>query len=359
MPIQYTYMEPEEVQCLKIKVPVVLSEQEVQVVVDSTVTLPELAKKVDHIDGRVEGLEAEPVFVRESIGTWYPKINKEWQSHFDGIAGNVSVVKKLIVKGTFHKQIFYVNQRDEVKHFAEDVPFTKMVELREPQPVLDEDNVLVQFPKPKFDVSWELVRASRLHQTGVIIVRVKVVEERQVYVQLCPAPELCPRGNLLEDPGLEQWADNEPVFWDASNNVGPTTTAHSGSYAAELGVNNPSSPATLFQVVRRGIAPARAYKLTFWARENVAPGTPTSAFSLVAEVRFYDRFGVQIDGASISLGSVNIPDGNYQQYTLNVPASPAGSRTAVVRFSFNPVSGNTNTVKIDDVLFECIGGFPT
>jgi hypothetical protein len=359
MPIEYVYTEPEEITCLKIKVPVVLAEEEAQVLVDSTITLPELAKKVDHIDAKVEDLEAEPVFIHEHIGSWYPKISNEWKNHFKHIAGHVAVVKKIIISGVLHKQIFYVNNRDEVKHFAENVPFTKMVELREPQAVLREDDVMVQFPKPKFDITWELVRASRLHQVGVIIVRVKVVEERQIYVQLCPSPELCPPGNLLEDPGFEQWAGNVPVFWGATANVAPTNVVHTGSFAAELGVADPGSTAVIFQTVRRNIAPARAYKLTFWVRENAAPVSPVSAFNLVAEIRFFDRNGVQIDGAVQSIGSVNIPDNNYQQFTVNVPASPAGARTALVRFTFNPATGNTNTVKIDDVSFECVGGFPT
>ncbi|MDQ0285275.1 hypothetical protein J2Z49_000368 [Desulfofundulus luciae] len=358
MPIEYVYTEPEEVLCLKIKVPVVLAEEEVQVLVDSTVTLPELAKKVDHIDARVEDLEAEPVFIHESISNWFPRINNEWKNHFKDIVGRVAVVKKVIVSGVLHKQIFYVNNRDEVKHFAENVPFTKMVDLKEPQAVLREDDVMVQFPKPKFDITWELVRASRLHQTGVIIVRIKVVEERQIFVQLCPTPELCPPGNLLEDPGFEQWAGNVPIFWGATANVASTSIVHSGTLAAELGAANPASTAVIFQTVRRGIAPARAYRLTFWARENVAPVTPVSAFNLVAEVRFFDRNGMQIDGAIQSIGSVNIPDNNYQQFTLNVPVSPAGARTALIRFTFNPATGNTNTVKIDDASFECIGGFP-
>lgn len=264
-------IEPEELQCMKIKVPVVLAEEEVQVLVDTTVTLPELAKKVDHIDGRVEGLEAEPVFIRESFSAWYPKIKKEWQNHFNGL-GIVGVLKKVIVSGVLHKQIYYVNQQDQVKHFAEDVPFTKMIELKKPQPVLDEDDVTVQFKKPKLDISWELVRASRLHQTAVIIIRIKVVEERQLYVQLC-VPEIpCP-GNLLEDPGLEKWVEqwepwwnrlgHVPVFWHATANVDSTGKAHSGSLAAELGVPEVTKTASIFQIVRRCIIPGKRYKLTF------------------------------------------------------------------------------------------------
>ncbi|MEW6425352.1 MAG: SPOCS domain-containing protein [Bacillota bacterium] len=358
MPIQYEYMEPEMVLCMKLKVPVVLAEEEAQVVVDTTTHLPELAKKVDHIDGKVQDLEAEPVFVHEHIGRWQVVIPKEWNHHFKHITGAVSVVKKVLVQGVLHKQIFYVNKEDQVKHFQEEVPFSKVVELATPQPVLDEDNVVVQFPRPKFDITWELIRGSRLQQTGVIIVRLKIVEERQIYVQLCPSPEICPPGNLLEDPSLEQWVGNVPVFWGATANVAPTTVAHSGSRAAELGTPTATAEAAIFQTVRnpQAIGPGRTYRLTFWARENVT-AAPVSNFSLNVDILFFNRFGQQVDGVSQSFASAAIPDNAYQQYTMNTPAAPVGTTTALVRFCFLPGANNTNTVKIDDVNFECTGGF--
>ncbi|MGQ9823837.1 MAG: hypothetical protein ACUVSK_02370 [Desulfotomaculales bacterium] len=357
MPIQYEYAEPEMVTCMKLKVPVVLAEEEAQVVVDSTTHLPELAKKVDHIDGRVKDLEAEPVFLHEHIGRWQVVIPREWNHHFKQITGTVSVVKKVLVQGVLHKQIYYVNKDDNVKHHQEEITFSKVVELREPQPVLDEDNVSVQFPKPKLDITWDLIRGSRLHQTGVIIVRLKIVEERQIYVQLCPSPEVCPAGNLLEDPGLEQWVGNVPVFWGATANVAPTNIVHSGGRAAELGTPTATAEAAIFQTVRgdRIISPGRSYRLTFWARENVT-AVPVSNFSLNVDVRFFNRNGMPIDGVSQSFPSTAIPDNAYQQYTLSTPAAPAGAATALVRFSFVPGTTNTNTVKIDDVTFECIGG---
>jgi len=358
MSIQYEYMEPEMVLCMKLKVPVVLAEEEAQVVVDSTTHLPELAKKVDHIDGKVQDLEAEPVFIHEHIGRWQVVIPKEWNHHFKHITGGVAVVKKVLVTGVLHKQIYYVNKEDDVKHFQEEITFSKVVELKTPQPVLDEDNVIVQFPKPKFDITWELIRGSRLQQTGIIIVRLKIVEERQIYVQLCPSPEVCPPGNLLEDPGLEQWVGNVPVFWGATANVAPTSVAHGGGQGAELGVPNATQEAAIFQTVRntQAIAPGRVYKLTFWARENVT-AAPVSNFTLNAEVRFFNRTGQQLDGVSQSWNSTAIPDNSYQQFSVNTPAAPAGTASALVRLTFAPGTNNTNTLKIDDVTFECTGGF--
>ncbi len=358
MPVQFEYTEPEQVLCMKIVTPVVLAETEAQVVIDKTLHLPELVKKIDHINARVQDLEAEPVFVHEGIGHWQMVIPKEWSHHFKHMVGGISVLKKVIVSGVLHKQIFYVNKDDVVKHVQEEVPFTRMIELKEPQPVLNEDEVMIRHLKPRIDVSWELIRGSRLQQTGVVIIRLKIVEERQVFVQLCPSPEICPPGNLLEDPGLEQWVGNVPVFWGATANVAPTSTAHSGSRAAELGTPSSTTEAAIFQTVRNNmaIAPGRTYRLSFWARENVT-AAPVSNFTLNVEVRFFNRTGMQIDGVSQSFTSATIPDNAYQQFTLNTPAAPAGTASVLVRFTFLPAPTNTNTLKIDDVTFECVGGF--
>lgn len=362
MPIQYEYTEPEQVLCMKIVTPVVLAETEAQVLIDKTIHLPELAKKIDHIDGRVQDLEAEPVFIHEGIGHWQMVIPKEWSPHFKKIMGGLSVLKKVIISGVLHKQIYYVNKDDQVKHFQEEVSFTRMIELKEPQPVLNEDEVVIRHLKPRIDVTWELIRGSRLQQTGVVIVRLKIVEERQIYVQLCPSPEICPPGNLLEDPGLEQWVGNVPVFWGAAGPVAPTSAAHGGSKGAELGLVPQATTATetaaIFQTVRNAIAPGRVYKLIFWARENIQVGN-ISNFALAADVYFFNRFGQQIDGVSQSWPSTSIPDGSYGQYSLNTTAAPAGATTALVRFTFQPgtAPANTNTLKIDDVTFECVGGF--
>jgi len=304
MPIEYEYTEPATVPCMKIITPAVLAEEEAQVVIDSNLHMPELAKKIDHIDGRVISLETDPVFIHEHIGHWHMVIPKEWHGHFHGKHGGVSVIKKVIVSGVLHKQIYYVNKDDHVKHVQEDVPFSKLVELTKPQPVLDEDEVFVRHFKPRIDVTWDLVRGNRLRQTGVVIVRIKIVEERQVFVQLCPTPDVCPKGNFLEDPGLEVWSGNVPVFWGATNVV-HSNIAHTGSSSAHLGVPNPMGVAALYQTVRGpGIAAGRVYKLSFWMREEQPTlGAPVSDFTLTAELRFFDSKGMQIDGGSQSFTS--------------------------------------------------------
>jgi len=354
MPIQFEFTEPEIVTCMKVVTPVVLSDVEAQILIDQTVHLPELAKKIDHIDGFVKDLEVEPVFIHEGLGNWHMVIPREWHNHFMHCHGGVSVIKKVIVSGILHKQVYYVDKEDHVKHVQEEIHFSKMVELSAPQPVLDEDEVTIRHFKPRIDVQWDLIRGGRLQQTGVVLIRLKIVEERQIFVQVCPSPEVCPVGNLLEDPSLEHWAGKVPLFWGAAN-VRPTHVAHSGSFAAELGVV-PTQEAALFQTIRTNIQAGRSYKLSFWAREDF---TGTSNYSLTAEVRFFDRMGMAIDGASSSFPGSAIPDNGYQQFTISTPAAPINAVTAIVRFTFMPntsLPANTSMVKIDDVDFSCVGG---
>jgi hypothetical protein len=63
VPSQFLFTEPATVRCLEIKVPVVLEAVDIEQVVDSTITLPELAMKIDHITASVRDLKGTPVFV--------------------------------------------------------------------------------------------------------------------------------------------------------------------------------------------------------------------------------------------------------------------------------------------------------
>ncbi len=345
VPSQFLFTEPATVRCLEIKVPVVIQAVDVEQVVDSTITLPELAIKVDHITASVRDLKGTPVFV-DQLGSGdivlVPTVSPEREVW----------VKKVIVSGVIHKQIFYVNKNNEVRHFAEDVPFSKMTELREMKRVKNRTDVFIQFHNIDVDINWELPRASRLHQTAVVQLTAKLVEDQQIFVQICPSPKVCPPGNRLRDGGLENWADPyHPVFWGTSN-VQQTTFAHSGSYAADLGILNPLLPGSLFQMVSNGIVGGRQYRLTFWVAEDVL-GT-TGNFNMTAEVVFFDENGVQVGIGSQTLQCGAIPDGAYTQVQFTTPITDMNAASAMVRFSFIPAAGNTNTVKIDDVVLECV-----
>lgn len=345
VPSQFLFTEPATVRCLEIKVPVVIQAVDVEQVVDSTITLPELAIKVDHITASVRDLKGTPVFV-DQLGSGdivlVPTVSPEREVW----------VKKVIVSGVIHKQIFYVNKNNEVRHFAEDVPFSKMTELREMKRVKNRTDVFIQFHNIDVDINWELPRASRLHQTAVVQLTAKLVEDQQIFVQICPSPKVCPPGNRLRDGGLENWADPyHPVFWGTSN-VQQTTFAHSGSYAADLGILNPLLPGSLFQMVSNGIVGGRQYRLTFWVAEDVLGANPS--FTLTAEVVFFDENGVQVGIGSQTLACAAIPDGAYTQVQFTTPITDMNAASAMVRFSFIPAAGNTNTVKIDDVVLECV-----
>ncbi|NLJ75999.1 MAG: DUF3794 domain-containing protein [Peptococcaceae bacterium] len=345
VPSQFLYTEPTAVKCLEIKVPVVIEAVDIEQVVDSTVTLPELAIKIDHITASVRDLKGTPVFVDQlSSGDIVLVPTKSTEREV--------WAKKVIISGVIHKQIFYVNKHNEVRHFSEDVRFSKMQELREMKKVKNRSDVFIQFHNIDVDVNWELQRACRLHQTAVIQLTAKLVEDQQIYVQTCPSPKVCPPGNRLRDGGLEHWADPfHPVFWGSSN-VQQTTFTHSGSFAAELGALNPVLPGSLFQMVSHGIVGGRQYRLTFWVAEDVLG--QNGNFSLNAEVVFFDQSGVQVGIGSQTLSSASIPDGAYTQVQLTTPVTDANVASAMVRFSFVPAAGNTNTAKIDDVVLECV-----
>lgn len=346
VPQQFLFTEVQPVRCIEIKVPVVVAAVDVETVVDNSVTLPELAIKVDKITASVRDLRGTPVFVDETKSGDFVLVPQ-------GSSDREVMVKKVIVSGTLHKQIFFVNKNNEVRHTAEDIPFTKMVELREPRRVENKNDVFIQFHNIDVDVNWELQRASRLHQTAVIQLTAKVVEDRQIFVQTCPRPRECPRGNLLRDGGLEIWADAaHPVFWGASNVV-QTTIVHSGSFAAEIGRLNPLLPGSLFQMVTRGIVGGRQYRLTFWVKEDIL-GAGVSAFTLNAEVVFFDENGAQIGIGSQTLASTAIPEAAYSQVQFTTPVTDENVASALVRFSFTPAPGNTNTAKVDDVMLECL-----
>lgn len=346
VPAQYFLSEVQPVRCIEIKVPVVLEAVDFESVVDSTIILPELAMKIDKILVSVRDLKGTPVFVDELKSGDIVLVPA-------GALEREVTVKKVIVSGTLHKQIFYVNKNNEVKHIAEDLTFTKMEELKVPKKVNNKTDVFVQFHNIDVDVNWELQRASRLHQTAVVQLTAKVVEDRQIFVQTCPRPRECPPGNRLRDGGIEIWADPfHPAFWGASN-VKQTATVHSGSFAAELGALNTTLPASLFQMTNRGIAGGREYRLTFWVREDVY-GANVSTFNLTAEVVFFDESGIQIGIGTQSLSCAGIPDTAYSQVQFVTPRTQENVASAMVRFTFTPGTGNTNTVKIDDVSLECV-----
>ena len=83
-------------------------------------------------------------------------------------------------------------------------------------------------------------------------------------------------------------------------------------------------------------------------------GIGTSGFTLNAEVLFFDERGVQIGIGSQTLSSAGIPETAYSQVQFVTPITRDDVTSAMVRFSFTPAQGNTNTAKVDDIMLECV-----
>ena len=184
---EFNYIDPERSKCVKACVTVVLAEEEVEVVIDNTSCLPELVKKIDRIDVKVRDLEVDPIFIHERPCKEDLEYMEHHHCHMEHPIDRDRVAKihTLVVHGTLHKQIYYVNKEDDVRHTAEDIPFTKTVHLPKKFLVMDEDQVSVSVKRVSASIKWELVKASRLHQTGMVCMRIKLIEERQMYVQVC------------------------------------------------------------------------------------------------------------------------------------------------------------------------------
>ncbi|NLI12879.1 BsuPI-related putative proteinase inhibitor [Pelotomaculum propionicicum] len=165
------------------------------------------------------------------------------------------------------------------------------------------------------------------------------------------SPTPCPDINVLVNPGFENWPNQAslPNGWTGSN-IYRTTISHRGNYAAEMGAVH-NQRATLTQ--RADVEPGRIYELAWWARENVRAGGE-ARFVLFVEILFYNRAGQFVGRTEPRYTQDNIPNNSYQRYSLSTGRVPSGARIAEVRFTFEPSSGNDNTVKIDDVDLRCI-----
>lgn len=165
-----------------------------------------------------------------------------------------------------------------------------------------------------------------------------------------PTTTPCPDVNLLDNPGFEDWPDpaSPPPSWTGSN-LFRTTLSHSGNFAAELGATHNES-AKLIQAVE--IEQGRIYDLNWWARENIQPGN-VARYILFVEIYYYRRNNTFVGKTEPRFSQEDIPDNIYQQYTLSTGRVPAEARIAEVRFTFEPMAANTNTVKIDDVELRC------
>lgn len=213
-----------------------------------------------------------------------------------------------------------------------------------------------------FHFAWDQRdRAGRLIEPGPVTIRgynlaeefrnrpLALVVRVQPAAGPAPAPGVCPGGNLLTDPGLERWRnENTPVAWNGTN-LFRTRSARTGSFAAGLGAVR-REQATLTQSVA-GL-PGRIYQLRFWARE-IPADPPKGSFTFNAMVFFYDAAGRFLTRADPVFTQTTIPE-RYTLFSLTTGLSPERTARAEVRFVFTPAPDNTSAVAIDEVDFRCV-----
>lgn len=325
--------------CQLVKLPLVVGEQVASLTVENVTCLDEQAKKVDHIDVVVRDLEADPVFTSPTQNSSCPKAT----IHFgDPTCGRE--IRKINVQGTVHKQIYYVNKDDDVRHLGEDVDFNKTITLNPPVFVNNPQNVEIDFRDVDVNASFELPRHNRIQQVTDVSFTIKILEQTQLYALIYPNG-CSPSATLgIQDEGFEDWTGNVPTNWEGVN-VGPNPNGRTGQ-AAELGVN-PTLPASLARNVPNVLAGVN-YRLTFWARSIEVVGDPCK-FRLVAQIKFLGADGNVLGTAEQTITAQEL-NNTYRQFTVNATA-PEGTTSALLGLVFTPDRCNTCAALIDDLSF--------
>jgi len=165
-----------------------------------------------------------------------------------------------------------------------------------------------------------------------------------------PTATPCPDVNILANPGFERWPNPQspPAAWTGSN-LARSTRSLIGNYAVEMGASS-GDRAVLAQ--RVDIEAGRLYDLIWGAAEHVK-GINAGRFVLLVEIFYYDRSGTFVGRTEPRYSQDNIPNDQYQRYSISTGRVPAGARVAEVRFTFEPGGDNPNTVLIDDVELRC------
>lgn len=84
----------------------------------------------------------------------------------------------VLVKGVIHKQVFYVDQGNLVRHLAEDIPFRVFVDVEGA-----EEHMRAQIDASIEDISWSVIhQGMAIKQDIVVRVFAKVTETEQVEV---------------------------------------------------------------------------------------------------------------------------------------------------------------------------------
>ncbi|AEG58424.1 DUF3794 domain-containing protein [Desulforamulus ruminis] len=328
---------PNGLNCQLVKLPVVIAEQMASITVENVICPEEQAKKIDHIDVVVRDLEADPHFTTET-GCNSPKAT----IHFGEPQCGPRFIRSITIHGEIHKQIFYVNKHDDVRHMSEDFPFSKNIQLHPPLEVTDPGNTEIDFRNVDVSIDFDLPRPNRLQQVVTVSFLLKIVEQRQFFVEIC---DVSGATLGIQDESFEDWINNTPALWE-SQNVCPNPNGRTGQ-AAALGCC-PTLSASLSRNVE-GLTGGTTYEMTFWARNSEVPRDRPCGYTLEARISFRDTLGNILNTAQQMISSEQLST-SYRQLRLTGTA-PAGTVSANIAFVFTSQPWNTCSALIDDVSF--------
>ncbi|MEW6064205.1 MAG: hypothetical protein ACOY3U_11130 [Bacillota bacterium] len=355
--------------CILVKLPIVLADVRDSVTVDNVTCPPEQAKKIDHIDVVVRDLEADPVFTGPIMNNHVPCNSPKATVHFGEPVCGPREIRSITVHGTLHKQIFYVNKDDDVRHFSEDIRFMKTVKLDPPLPVMDPGNIDIEFRDVNVDIDFELPRPTRIQQVATITFTLKITEDQQIFIQTCIPDQDLIGTQVLANTSFEAFTACVLAVWQQSN-VAPGQPGRNGGFSAGLGgppadaecTADPSQPASLVQQIpREFIRPGLRYELCFYIQEVPPAGLgPVTDYTVEARVVFRDAAGNPINSAAVT----TIPDENinttWKQICLTSNPAPEGAVSGTVEIVFTPINPpvgapNGAFVLIDDATLTIVG----
>ncbi|CCO08585.1 DUF3794 domain-containing protein [Desulforamulus hydrothermalis] len=344
--------------CVLVKLPIVLADVRDSVTVDNVSCPPEPAKKIDHIDVVVRDLEADPVFSGPVMSGHAPCNSPKATVHFGDPVCGPRELRSITVHGTLHKQVYYVNKEDDVRHFGEDVPFTKSIKLSPPLPVSNPGNIDIEFRDVDVDVDFELPRPTRVQQVANITFTLKITEDQQIFIQTCIPDQDLVGSQVLANTGFEAFAGCVLAVWQQSN-AAPGQQGRNGGFAVGLGgppagflppgscTANPSQPASISQTIPADvIRPGLRYEFCFYISEAVPPGS-VADYTVEARVAFFDAAGNTINSAAVQTFTEEQINGTWVQKCVTATA-PAGAVSGLVSLVFTPEAGNGAYVLVDD-----------
>lgn len=351
--------------CVLVKLPIVIADVVDSITVDNVTCLEEQAKKVDHIDVSVRDLEADPVFSGPISGNpGHVCTSPKATVHFGEPVCGTRELKSITIHGEIHKQIYYVNREDDVRHMGEDIPFTKTVKLNPPLVITNPNNIDIDFKDVDVDVSFELPRASRIMQSTTVSFTLKITEDQQIYIATCLPTDGLVGQQVLQNTGFEAFTGCVLNVWQQSN-VAPGQPGRNGGFSVGLGgppangatgcTANPAEVASLVQQIPpEVIRPGLRYEFCFYVQE-IAPTLigPVTDYTLEARVVFRDAAGNPVNSAAVQTIQDENINSTWKQVCLTSNPAPEGAVSGTVELLFtpnNPQFGAANGayVLIDD-----------